>query len=324
MRHGFNWMTSRGRWRIRPDPICSPLRFPLRTRRFRLTNTHFRKEEGTYIVPERSNVAIETVIIASPKWSGPADVVAGAELFELPPFQPSEIATHVVGGLLNASGCAFALRALLKDRSSLRHHWPSTVASVAIAMFSADMVSGLLHWAFDTWFDETNVTFQRMIRIVREHHIYPQKVFNYPVHQEVGLMSWFGLLGLAPACLTYVARKKSERTVAASALAGGLLYSFLITFSLEFHKQGHRFQRGRFIHALQAAHVVLSPKQHMKHHALEHDTHYCFVNGIGDLTLGKLGFFRVLESGMTALTGMKPRENDRQWRRRFGRWVADD
>ena len=297
---------------------------PAEDKEVRLANTCRRKEEGTHIVPERSNVAIETVIKASPKWSGPADVVAGSELFQLPPYQRGEIATHVVGGLLNASGCAFALQALLKDRSALRHRWPSTVVSVAIGMYSADVMSGLLHWAFDTWFDETNVTFQRMIRIVREHHIYPQKVFNYRVHEEVGLMSWFGLLGLGPACLAYIARTKSERTVESSALAGGLGYSLLVTFSLEFHKQGHRFQRGRLIHALQAAHVVLSPKQHMKHHALEHDTHYCFVNGIGDLTLGKLGFFRFLESGMTALTGMKPRENDRQWRRRFGRWVADD
>jgi TMEM189-like protein len=199
--------------------------------------------------------------------------------------------------------------------------------SVTAAMYSADVVSGLLHWAFDTWFDETNTPTQRMVRIVREHHIYPQKIFNYGVGQEVGLMSWFGLLGLGPAYINYLVRTQTRRTVRPvdlDALAAGLVYSILITFSLEFHKQGHRFKRGRLVRALQAAHVILSPEHHMKHHSGEHDDYYCIVNGFGDSTLGRLGFFRLLESGVTTLTGMKPRENDREWRRRFGRWVAPD
>lgn len=275
-------------------------------------------------VPEHTDNAFDYVLKASPKWSGPADVVVGSEFFEFLPFQRSEIATHVIGGVLNVTACGFAFRALLKNRKSLRRRWPATALSIATGIYSADMVSGLLHWAFDTWFDENNVTFQRIIRIVREHHIYPQKIFNYRVHDEIGLMSWFGLLGLGPACLAYVLKVKSERTVEPAVLTAGLVYSLFITFSLELHKQGHRFRRGRLSHALQAAHVILSPEQHMKHHASEHDAYYCLVNGVGDLTLGKLGIFRLLESATAALTGMKPRENDRQWRRRFGRWVAPD
>jgi hypothetical protein len=288
------------------------------------TSKYMSSKGGARVVPEPSNVAFETVVEASPKWSGPEVAVVGSEFFEFLPFQRSEIATHVLGGMLNAIGCGVAIQALLKHRGSLRRRWLSTVRSVLTAMYSADLVSGLLHWAFDTWFDETNVSLQRMVRIVREHHIYPQKIFNYGVHQEVGLMSWFGLLGLAPACLTYIARTKSERTVEPATLAAGLVYSLLITFSLEFHKLGHRFQRGRLVQALQAAHLILSPEHHMKHHAREHDAYYCLVNGIGDLTLGRLGFFRFLESTMTALTGMKPRDNDRRWRRGFGRWIAPD
>jgi len=250
--------------------------------------------------------------------------VVGSEFFQFLPFKRSEIATHVAGGMLNATACGFAGRALLKDRHSLRRRWPSTVLAVAAGIYSADVVSGLLHWAFDTWFDQTNTAFQRIIRIVREHHIYPQKIFNYAAHEEVGLMSWFGLLGFVPVCLSYITRTKPERTVAPTVLTASLVYSLSITFSLELHKQGHQFQPGRLCRALQASHVILSPELHMKHHAREHDAYYCIVNGLGDLTLGRLGLFRFLESAITALTGVKPRENDRQWRRRFGRWVAPD
>lgn len=273
---------------------------------------------------EPSDLAFATLGKASPKWSEPEDDVVGSEFFEFLPFQRGEIATHVAGGMLNAIGCAVALQSLLKNRRLLRRRWLSSALSVLTAMYSADLVSGLLHWAFDTWFDETNVSVRRMVRIVREHHIYPQKIFNYRVHQEVGLMSWFGLLGLAPAFLTHIARTKSERTFQPGLLAAGLVYSLLITFSLELHKQGHRFRRGRLIRILQAAHVMLSPEHHMKHHACEHDGYYCLVNGIGDVTLGRFGFFRFLESAITALTGMKPRDNDRRWRRGFGRSVAPD
>lgn len=67
---------------------------------------------------------------------------------------------------------------------------------------------------------------------------------------------------------------------------------------------------------------MLSPRWHYKHHAKEHDTHYCLVNGIADATLGRAGLFRWLECLVSATTGAAPRSNDRTWRRRFGRWVS--
>jgi ubiquitin-conjugating enzyme E2 variant len=162
-----------------------------------------------------------------------------------------------------------------------------------------------------------------VVLIVREHHVYPQRIFNYKLLQDVGILSWFGFAGVAP--LYWNRRRLSARAGSGArfGLVSGLTFSVLLTLSLEFHKMGHRTDAGKVISALQRSHLVLSPRHHLKHHSREHDSDYCLVNGIGDLTLGRLGLYRLLEVLVGSVTGLQPRSNDRIWRRRFGRWVSE-
>ncbi|TCO15712.1 TMEM189-like protein [Kribbella steppae] len=261
---------------------------------------------------------------AAPKFVGPNESAPGAELFDPPPFRPGEIVSHIVGGLLNAAVCAIGLIHALRYADLSWTHTAWALCALVTATYLADLASGILHWMFDTWFDETRGAVRRMVLLVREHHIYPQRIFRYGLKQEFGLMSWFGLLGASPAIAASILGAGLPSDVRFALAIAGASYSIELAFSLELHKIGHIFKPGRTIKALQFAHLILSPEHHMKHHSREHDNNYCLVNGWADATLGRIGLFRTLEQIVSTATQARPRENDRRWRLRFGRWVEPD
>ncbi|MGN2640648.1 fatty acid desaturase CarF family protein [Nocardia takedensis] len=268
--------------------------------------------------------AIPDRIPAGPKWTGPRDPAPGSEYFAQPEYTRREIATHAAGALINAGVCAAVAVELVRGRGRrpVTRVLPAT-AGLLVGGYVADLMSGVLHWAFDTWFDEDMPGVRRMVLIVREHHIYPQRIFNYGLAQDVGILSWFSLAGVAP---TLLAARRAGGTPGAGvyfAMATGLSFSVLLTLSLEFHKIGHRSETGKVVATLQDAGILLSNKHHMRHHSREHDSHYCLVNGVADRTLGRAGLFRLLERAVNASSGVLPRINDRLWRRRFGRWVSE-
>ncbi|WP_067475341.1 fatty acid desaturase CarF family protein [Nocardia amamiensis] len=262
--------------------------------------------------------AVPDTIPAGPKWTGPDDPAPGSEYFEQPAYSPREVAIHAAGALLNAGACVVVAVELARSGGTPSTRVLPATAGLLVGGYAADVVSGVLHWAFDTWFDENTPVVRRVVLIVREHHIYPQRIFNHPLAQDIGIMSWFGLAGVAPTLLM----RRSRGAPAYFARVAGLSFAVLLTLSLEFHKIGHRTETPRAISALQDAGLLLSAKHHLKHHAREHDSHYCLVNGVGDRTLGRLGLFRLLERVVHRSSGLSPRTNDRLWRRRFGRWVS--
>lgn len=235
------------------------------------------------------------------------------------PFSGADIAIHVSGALLNAAGTLPAIAFLLVHADLLLDGWPLTLIGLAVGIFVADFISGLLHWAFDTWFHEGHHAVRRMVTLVREHHIHPERIFNYGFWHDGGMLSWFAFLASAP-LFALAMLPAVPPTPARYALAvAGVTISLEIVFMLEFHKCGHRVRRGRTVRVFQRMHLLLSPEHHLDHHAGRHDRNYCLITGVADRTLGRLGVFRALEQVVSALTGAVPRENDREWLQRYDR-----
>jgi hypothetical protein len=252
------------------------------------------------------------------------DTPGTPDRFRTERFSAADYAIHIGGGVVNLAVLAAGGTFLVINARVLAGGWVPwvlTVAALAVATFVADFVSGVLHWSFDTYFSDRNDTIKRMVVLVREHHIYPERIFQYSVWREAGMLSWFGaLLAAPPIVVAFVLPGPAGAWQWALAVLG-VTVSLQITFMLEFHKAGHRRQRGRITRLLQAARLLLSPEQHLQHHAGEHDTHYCLINGVADDTLGRLGAFRGLEALVTAVTGAVPREHDRVLRAEFGKPV---
>jgi hypothetical protein len=239
--------------------------------------------------------------------------------FVVEPFSSGDYAIHIIGGLANLAVTVPAEVFLVSRAGIATRGWPFVVLGLGVAIFVADFVSGLLHWAFDTYFSDRNSSVKRMVVLVREHHIYPDRIFRYSVWREAGLLSWFGvLLAAAPYGVALLAGGVPGPLRWALVLTG-LVMCEEITFMLEFHKAGHRKKRGRLVRGLQKARLLLTPDHHLQHHAGQHDSHYCLINGVADDTLGRLGAFRALEAAIRGITGVRAREHDKVLLTRFGR-----
>jgi hypothetical protein len=247
----------------------------------------------------------------------PPDAGVGAEpdLFAVERLSPAVIATHVAGGVANCAGIAVSIAFVAEHAGYLRHWW-AILAGLLLGAFLADFASGTMHWAFDTFFSERSAVARMVVR-VREHHVHPDRIFRYGFFEDGGLLAIFGFLFSAPFVALAVLGSSLSPPLRLAAVLVGLSLAVEVMFMGELHKIGHRRERGRVLRALQRAHLVMSPEHHLAHHAGEHLTDDCLVNGWADDTLGKLGVFRGFERAIALVAPRTiPRANDLRWQER--------
>ena len=185
---------------------------------------------------------------------------------------------------------------------------------VFLALFLADLVSGLVHWGTDTWFDE--IVYTRIISIAREHHIHPHHIVGYGFRDYVAYSAWptMVLLGPLGLVLTLLA---PPSPVVFHVVVLLFIISACMFFGTYAHRLGHKRSPWRIVRLLQRCKFLIDTRYHGVHHRDNHDIRYCVINGWANYVCDAIGFWRGLERLIQWLTGAEPRKNDHEWFARF-------
>ncbi len=177
--------------------------------------------------------------------------------------------------------------------------------AAALGAVAVDGLTGLVHWACDTWGDEkTRWVGPGLIEGFREHHRDPNAMLSHDwivVNREPALAATAALLGLLwPGVHGWL-------------MAHPMAYAFVCSFAAygaaanQLHRWAHEPHPPRWVAALQGAGLVLSPSRHARHHRAPSLSGYCISTGWLNPLLDRLGFWRWLERAIQRATGVAPR-----------------
>jgi ubiquitin-conjugating enzyme E2 variant len=213
-----------------------------------------------------------------------------------------EVSFLVLAGLLLVANVG-----RLASEGALFHWWSPLI--VVASVFVADLLSGLLHWTADTWFEETMpVLGRRFLRPFRVHHAI----------QDL-------CRGFTPQRDTAMTRRLSSRSRSS------------------FRSRATRWRRGRWAccgvgghaahesvpsvgaHAgragagsvLQRRGLIPTKHHHARHHEEPYVENYCITTGWCNRWLTAVKFFPRCEALVTKVFGLEPRADEHTFHERW-------
>ena len=192
-------------------------------------------------------------------------------------------------------------------------HWWVPAAGVAGVM-AADLGSGLIHWGADTWGrDDFPVLGHRLLVPFRVHHINPEDFLRrrfIETNGDVAFLACLVLLGLLAVPL--------ETAWGGRVAVFGFAFCAVGMMTNQIHQWAHMPSPPRPVRMFQDCGLILGRAEHAVHHERPYDAHYCITTGWLNRPLGAIGFFRLLETAVTRVTGVQPRHDDRRYEARYG------
>ena len=190
--------------------------------------------------------------------------------------------------------------------AGLLAHWWSLLV-IVMAALGADLVSGLVHWAADTWFSEdTPVLGRRFLRPFRVHHVNPDDILRRRFLDANGDVAVLTVPVLLLLLLVPLDRY-------APLAVGGLGLCAFGVMTNQIHQWAHMHAPPRPVRLLQTLGILLKAPAHAAHHRGEYDRHYCITTGWCNRPLEAIGFFRLLERALTRMTGALPRADEHRF-----------
>jgi hypothetical protein len=155
--------------------------------------------------------------------------------------------------------------------------FPVLLVAAPLGWLATDLLSGLLHWTFDS-FGSTNtpVIGNSFIRPFREHHVDPQAMTRHDFIETHGA-SCFAVL---PFLLV-------TSVMPVEGIGSLLTQTFLLTLALgalatnQCHKWAHMDEAAipAVVRRLQRWRLVLPRRHHRLHHTAPFDSHFCMSSG---------------------------------------------
>jgi hypothetical protein len=180
------------------------------------------------------------------------------------------------------------------------------LAAFMLGYVVADFISGVVHWAADTWgTPEWPVVGKALIRPFREHHVDAKEITRHDFIETNGNNCFVSIVPTIAAALI-------PQHGATGLFAATLVFSMTlwVLFTNQFHKWAHLDSPPAVIDWLQRAYLILPRDHHAVHHAAPYAKYYCITVGWLNEALFRLRFFQALERLVTATTGLLPREDD--------------
>lgn len=196
----------------------------------------------------------------------------------------------------------------------LNLHWAGTrlfvfelawliALAIPIGVVGGDFISGIVHWAADTYCSEdTPVVGPSLVKPFRRHHLYPRDICTHNLVETVGNVCILAVPVLS-LCLYLLWLLPESRWLAFAVLCVSLM-SLATAATNQFHKWAHSENPPAYARPLQRLRLVLEPAHHELHHTAPFESHYCITNGWLNPLLTKIKFFRRLERAL-ALLGIK-------------------
>jgi ubiquitin-conjugating enzyme E2 variant len=181
------------------------------------------------------------------------------------------------------------------------------LAGVAIA----DLGSGLVHWFADTWGDDDlPVIGHRLLKPFRLHHVDPDDFLRRSFIDANGDVAFATLPALVLLLILPL-----DRAWAPGLIVTGLGMCGVGMWTNQIHQWAHMPSPPPAVRALQRCRLLLGQEAHAAHHTGAYDRHYCITTGWWNQALETVALFRRMETAITAITGARPREDDRRYRR---------
>jgi len=183
------------------------------------------------------------------------------------------------------------------------------VPGALLGLVCGDFISGLVHWAADTYGDErTPVIGRSLVKPFRVHHVRLREICEHGVVETVGNTC---ILAVPLLVLSFVVMTAGE-TSAAGAFA---VFTAVVTVGVtvatnQFHRWAHQESPPLLARALQRSRIILSPDHHRTHHTAPFQSSYTITNGWLNPLLNRTHFFRKLESALRTF-GVKPSQDGR-------------
>ena len=198
--------------------------------------------------------------------------------------------------------------------STERHElWIVALAAIA-GYLAADLLSGLVHWLFDSWGSvDTPILGPGFIRPFREHHIDARSITRHDFIETNGNNCLASIPVLAITCFT------PTRTGPELFAVAFLVFTCLGVFATnQFHKWAHMDAPGPVVATLQRWHLILPRDHHALHHAAPYATHYCITTGWLNPVLARADAYRRLERIIATVTGHEPSRDESPPTRHLG------